>query len=69
MSWPDGVLWAIGMPCAADPSRPADVLMFGEMLVEVILVVYAAETAELATERGEVFRCMFPTGCGMPTGT
>jgi hypothetical protein len=51
----------------ADPSRPADVLRFGDRLVEVRLGVYAVDAVELATDRGEVLRCASPV-CEMPTG-
>ena len=53
----------------ADPSMPADVLRFGERLVECMLGVYDAEATELETDRGDVLRWASPVACETESGT
>lgn len=69
MLCPEGVLWETDMPWPADPSRPADIFIWGDMLDEVRLGVYAVDAVEAATDCGEVLRCASIAACDMMLGT
>jgi hypothetical protein len=62
-----GSRWETDMPWPADPSRLTDDRRLGDTLVDVRFGVYTVEAVELATDLGDVFRCI-SAACDMPTG-